>query len=513
MEVASVHDGMSTSSSDPMLSAAIASCSPGPPHENDFGRQLNDNNIYNGSQIPPRVNGSTTINNYTINNYATLTPLQPLPPISTVTNSIGKVLIVRTTPASPLSTVTAQRNDNTIQNVQADRSSIQNRRFANQSAASSDLFYATHSQSAPPPSPPTNSLNSFNGTLLPYNVNIKYEYDIKAEEARSPTSSPPVPNGATQVEYRQVLPSTAEHRVPFTTAADFMPSNYVNSPPCVIHLRQPKIEKNPYENGFDSFLITPDMLEGSSIEDSLRSQQKLMCSPLPNRCSSPDESEMEELNTRELAQRISAELKRYSIPQAIFAQRVLCRSQGTLSDLLRNPKPWSKLKSGRETFRRMAKWLQEPEFQRMSALRMAACKRKEDQISHVTSPTPPKKPRLVFTDIQRRTLQETKRPSREMQLTISQQLGLDPTTVANFFMNARRRGGHERLRDDEQNSGEGSISTTTPSSLADPSEFAVLTTVVMQQGDGSEANFADEPRNSIEEEILIPQQNAIFEQL
>ncbi|KAG5900251.1 hypothetical protein JTB14_018231 [Gonioctena quinquepunctata] len=82
-------------------------------------------------------------------------------------------------------------------------------------------------------------------------------------------------------------------------------------------------------------------------------------------------ADVEEINTKELAQRISAELKRYSIPQAIFAQRVLCRSQGTLSDLLRNPKPWSKLKSGRETFRRMWKWLQEPEFQRMSALRLA----------------------------------------------------------------------------------------------------------------------------------------------
>lgn len=87
---------------------------------------------------------------------------------------------------------------------------------------------------------------------------------------------------------------------------------------------------------------------------------------------SSSSNDMEEINTKELAQRISAELKRYSIPQAIFAQRVLCRSQGTLSDLLRNPKPWSKLKSGRETFRRMFKWLQEPEFQRMSALRMAA---------------------------------------------------------------------------------------------------------------------------------------------
>lgn len=42
---------------------------------------------------------------------------------------------------------------------------------------------------------------------------------------------------------------------------------------------------------------------------------------------SPDSgSDLEELNTKELAQRISAELKRYSIPQAIFAQRVLCRS-------------------------------------------------------------------------------------------------------------------------------------------------------------------------------------------
>lgn len=80
---------------------------------------------------------------------------------------------------------------------------------------------------------------------------------------------------------------------------------------------------------------------------------------------------LEEINTKDLAQKISSELKRYSIPQAVFAQRVLCRSQGTLSDLLRNPKPWSKLKSGRETFRRMFKWLQEPEFQRMSALRMA----------------------------------------------------------------------------------------------------------------------------------------------
>ncbi|KAK6309126.1 hypothetical protein J4Q44_G00205890 [Coregonus suidteri] len=152
--------------------------------------------------------------------------------------------------------------------------------------------------------------------------------------------------------------------------------------------------------------------------------------------------QVEEINTKEVAQRITAELKRYSIPQAIFAQRILCRSQGTLSDLLRNPKPWSKLKSGRETFRRMWKWLQEPEFQRMSALRLAACKRKEQE-QHKDRNMAPKKQRLVFTDLQRRTLiaifKENKRPSKEMQITISQQLGLELNTVSNFFMNARRR--------------------------------------------------------------------------
>ncbi|XP_033993470.1 hepatocyte nuclear factor 6 [Trematomus bernacchii] len=150
----------------------------------------------------------------------------------------------------------------------------------------------------------------------------------------------------------------------------------------------------------------------------------------------------EEINTKEVAQRITAELKRYSIPQAIFAQRILSRSQGTLSDLLRNPKPWGKLKSGRETFRRMWKWLQEPEFQRMSALRLAACKRKEEDRGRERNQVP-KKQRLVFTDLQRRTLvaifRENRRPSKEMQITISQQLGLELTTVSNFFMNARRR--------------------------------------------------------------------------
>ncbi|XP_075579858.1 one cut domain family member 3 [Pelecanus crispus] len=174
--------------------------------------------------------------------------------------------------------------------------------------------------------------------------------------------------------------------------------------------------------------------------------------------------QVEEINTKEVAQRITAELKRYSIPQAIFAQRILCRSQGTLSDLLRNPKPWSKLKSGRETFRRMWKWLQEPEFQRMSALRLAACKRKEQEQQKDRS-LQPKKQRLVFTDLQRRTLiaifKENKRPSKEMQMTISQQLGLELNTVSNFFMNARRRCMNRWQEEPGTNPGVPSSSTST----------------------------------------------------
>src|SRR5690606_24460657 len=68
------------------------------------------------------------------------------------------------------------------------------------------------------------------------------------------------------------------------------------------------------------------------------------------------------------------------------------------------------------------------------------------------------------------------RPSREMQLMISQQLGLDPTTVANFFMNARRRGHDRQPTKDEPNqlsssaSNESRTATTTPSSVASGNE-------------------------------------------
>ena len=74
---------------------------------------------------------------------------------------------------------------------------------------------------------------------------------------------------------------------------------------------------------------------------------------------------------------------------------------------------------------------------------LAACKRKEQDHGRSERGNLTKKPRLVFTDVQRRTLhaifKENKRPSKELQVTIAQQLGLELATVSNFFMNARRR--------------------------------------------------------------------------
>jgi len=81
----------------------------------------------------------------------------------------------------------------------------------------------------------------------------------------------------------------------------------------------------------------------------------------------------DELDTVDITRRVSEELRRCNISQALFAQAVLGRSQGTLSDLLRKPKPWAQLKSGRETFAKMQQWLMEPEKQRLAYLTVTGC--------------------------------------------------------------------------------------------------------------------------------------------
>jgi Homeodomain len=87
--------------------------------------------------------------------------------------------------------------------------------------------------------------------------------------------------------------------------------------------------------------------------------------------------------------------------------------------------------------------------------------------------TPHKKPRLVFTDIQRRTLlaifKETRRPNKDMQATIADQLGLKVSTVANFFMNARRRSLDKYL--DDSASRDDSLMNGSSSMMGDAGEL------------------------------------------
>ncbi|XP_043094178.1 homeobox protein cut-like 2 [Puntigrus tetrazona] len=66
----------------------------------------------------------------------------------------------------------------------------------------------------------------------------------------------------------------------------------------------------------------------------------------------------EECDTARLARRVKDALQRLNIGQRVFGHYVLGLSQGTVSDILARPKPWSKLTSrGREPFLRMKHFL------------------------------------------------------------------------------------------------------------------------------------------------------------
>ena len=116
----------------------------------------------------------------------------------------------------------------------------------------------------------------------------------------------------------------------------------------------------------------------TKIQKSIESGSDNVNSPATSSPSTPTRSvsvalcaDTEEVDTVDVAERVSLELRRFNIPQALFAQTVLSRSQGTLSELLRNPKPWAKMKTGRETYIRMLQWLREPEAERLAVLRRA----------------------------------------------------------------------------------------------------------------------------------------------
>ncbi|KAI1886032.1 hypothetical protein AGOR_G00209860 [Albula goreensis] len=112
-------------------------------------------------------------------------------------------------------------------------------------------------------------------------------------------------------------------------------------------------------------------------------------------------------------------------------------------------------------------WQFRPQITSVSPGPGAACKRKEQEQSKLERNQGPKRTRLVFTDLQRRTLmaifRENHRPAKDLQITISQQLGLELSTVSNFFMNARRRN-MSRWADEGRPSSTGSSGSSVSSS-------------------------------------------------
>jgi hypothetical protein len=267
------------------------------------------------------------------NSYATLTPLQPLPPISSVSDKFGHA-------GSP--------------NVSGSFTFMQN----GGALGAMDMNYRYDKIGSIPCSmSPVNMGHSLGVNSLassPMSMNNGYG------QPNTPLGSYPSYN----VQNGLHSPKSESKMMSGNLSYDAYSRGLAPPPPPVSRMHSPNSMMAASLNG----------LHHSSSPTHLPNQHMVEHKP-PMGCmdggGGQKGQELEEINTKELAQRISSELKRYSIPQAVFAQRVLCRSQGTLSDLLRNPKPWSKLKSGRETFRRMWKWLQEPEFQRMSALRLA----------------------------------------------------------------------------------------------------------------------------------------------
>lgn len=337
---------------------------------NDY-RTLNPEPTYqtltsvNGRMSPPGYSPSSS--------YATLTPLQPLPPISTMSDKFAYGHASNVT-----GSFTVMQNN-----------SLSGIGLGLGVGVNSNTPYTMTNMGMTPPhnySSPGMGMQQQPSPISPQSTYSQNGLPSPQKSMSPPSYDSPYGNQRDMVPRlhspQQLSPPSASLNSPDGTLVTSFSGTTLNGlglqnhPPTLVQIAPPPRDCSPSPPVVTLQAAPPVSQHQQQQQQQQQSQQTTM--QITTKNASPGSlsvpaiaADVEEINTKELAQRISAELKRYSIPQAIFAQRVLCRSQGTLSDLLRNPKPWSKLKSGRETFRRMWKWLQEPEFQRMSALRLA----------------------------------------------------------------------------------------------------------------------------------------------
>ncbi|XP_050966051.1 homeobox protein cut-like 2 [Labeo rohita] len=185
----------------------------------------------------------------------------------------------------------------------------------------------------------------------------------------------------------------------------------------------------------------------------------------PTAVSSSFELQSLDLDTFSITQRVKETLMINNIGQRVFGEEVLGLTQSSVSELLSHPKPWTKLSlKGKENFVRMHLWLQDPQkVQKLNAIKKmdqrARLKRSligSDCDSHRTLDARGhrfcdgwgrcdviKKPRVILSPQERETLmaayQTEPYPSPYTVERLAAQLGLQTSTVSNWFYNHRSR--------------------------------------------------------------------------
>ncbi|KAL1269076.1 hypothetical protein QQF64_031365 [Cirrhinus molitorella] len=110
----------------------------------------------------------------------------------------------------------------------------------------------------------------------------------------------------------------------------------------------------------------------------------------------PEQYEMymyREVDTLELTRQVKEKLAKNGICQRIFGEKVLGLSQGSVSDMLSRPKPWSKLtQKGREPFIRMQLWLLDQLGHGLNQLPNHSLNQDKSPVTTHSSPSPPPSP-------------------------------------------------------------------------------------------------------------------------
>ncbi|KAK3565252.1 hypothetical protein QTP86_001669 [Hemibagrus guttatus] len=110
----------------------------------------------------------------------------------------------------------------------------------------------------------------------------------------------------------------------------------------------------------------------------------------------PEQYEMymyREVDTIELTRQVKEKLAKNGICQRIFGEKVLGLSQGSVSDMLSRPKPWSKLtQKGREPFIRMQLWLLDQLGQSLNQQSNHSHSSDKSPVTSHSSPSPPVSP-------------------------------------------------------------------------------------------------------------------------